>query len=375
MNNSDNSKNTFLEKNFYSFIKGNSYFFEKFKPFFINHFMKFYKKSKIKSLTQENEFREKTKEFYDYLFISPFLIQNNITKEYFEFVYFLQSRNVKITDILNKVFLLMVNHYIKQVIKEKNGLKKLFILTQLTKFYIEYIEYHLTNEIEQISSIPKEIIRTYKTKGKLTLFSIYKGIPFAHTTSVLGVNFKNASISVSTNKYQIIAARFQKTIFILKEDSTYSFRAHIKEIDDKRKIFILDNIEKIKRSTPKRNFIRVQPKEDVSVILHYKDTSYKTKLYDISIRGICVIAPKIEITPGKLINICFKIKDFNYFKIDTIAELKSITKINEEQFRYHLYFELPPKEENILEKCITKREKEIIKELNEFLMKDYVDVD
>jgi hypothetical protein len=55
--------------------------------------------------------------------------------------------------------------------------------------------------------------------------------------------------------------------------------------------------------------------------------------------------------------------------------VKSITKIDSENYRYHLYFELKHSYETILEKYISLREKEIINELNAAISNEFYILD
>jgi hypothetical protein len=131
------------------------------------------------------------------------------------------------------------------------------------------------------------------------------------------------------------------------------------------------NIEKISRKTPKRNYIRVQPKEDIIVHLQTKEDSFATIMYDISIKGCALIhTKKLPINVDDIIKISFILDNENYFEFN--AELKSISKLNHNLYRYHFYFEPSIQEEKKLENFIKKREKEIIKELQEYMKKETI---
>jgi len=314
--------------------------------------------------------------FYERLFISPFLEDKIVSlKKELQIAFILKKYNIDISTILNRLFLLMSNAYIKEVLKEKKSIHKLKTLTFLCSFYIEYINYHLSSlEEEDVYALPKEIIELYLLQKEINLFSIYKGVPIAHKTKILGIDEKNGTIRVTANKYQIVAAKFHKEVFLLENDKEYSYRANITHCIPNEKELILSHIEKKQRNAPKRNYIRVQPKEDIEVKIKKDKEVITAKMYDLSLKGMCIISnKKLDLEIGDVISLEF----FVYYNhtpqlIKAEGEIKSITKINEETYKYHMQFETEPHYELILEKYITQREKEIIKELNNYIQKEFI---
>jgi c-di-GMP-binding flagellar brake protein YcgR len=158
----------------------------------------------------------------------------------------------------------------------------------------------------------------------------------------------------------------------LENDKEYSFRANIKEIFPYEKKMCLDNIEKVQRNAPKRNFIRVQPKQKIEVLLKTQNVKLKTVLYDISLKGLCVLGKLSSFKVSDIVTVEFVLKLEKPYLINTQGEIKSITKLDKNTFRYHIYFELPTHYEYVLSKYITQREKEIVKELNDYISKEFI---
>jgi hypothetical protein len=308
------------------------------------------------------------KELYEYLFINKnfekITINTSTLNE-------LKEANVNLEDIFNKLFLILANSFIKHVLKEKNSIHELKKMSSLLEFYIDYISYYIKEPIAINSKLPKEIKEYFITNKKVYIFNVYKGVPIANSTTIHTLNEEKGTIEVSANYYQIVASKFQKEIYILEPNSNKTFKAFIQKAYPQRKTLELFNIEKVTRKTPKRNYIRVQPKEDIIATIKTQNGAYETIIYDISLKGCALLSnKKIPIEIGDFVKLSFTLNE-NTFNLE--AELKSITKLNKNSYRYHFYFEPNPKEETLIEKYITTREKEIVKELQIFLKKEIIE--
>jgi len=363
-------KKEFFSNNFSSFIIEHRPFFVMYKKAFVKTFKEYVSKlSQGKFTTDIKE----TERFYDSLFVTPLFTKERIdpAKE-LSLIYRLNDYDIDSSYILNKLFLVLSNNFIKYLIKEKNAVAKLKTLAFLLDFYIKYIEFHQEIEDENETKLPEEIKEIYIKKKELNLFTIYKGIPIAHKTRIAAIDEKEGIVKVTANSYQIVAAKFHKEIFLLENDKEYSFRANIHHVVIHKKLMYLNNIEKVQRNAPKRGFIRVQPKEKIEVLIKNGDVKLETELYDISLRGICVLGRKSKLKVSDIVTIEFILKYDRPYLINAQGEIKSITKLDKEMYRYHIHFELPTHYEYILSKYITKREKEIVKELNAYISREFV---
>ena len=363
--NKQNAKNLFLEK-FYKFLNNEKHFFAYYKKYFIVNFLQLLKKNypqiKIKKST-----KEMCSDFYEALFINPSFKTENF-KPIIEIKNFLKENNIN-TDILNKTFLLMCNSFIKNIFPYAE-MEKLKNLTILLDFYHKFLSSQI-NENLNSQSIPPLIIKIFNQKSNIFLFGVYKGVPLSTKTKIVSVD--NAQITLRANNYQLIASNFQKEIYLLDLKTNKTFKAFIKDSNFYEKTLVLSDIKEIKRTSLKRNYIRVQPKETINATISV-NKSYSATIYDISLKGISIITKNsipIQIGETALIEFNLEING----KIEHFAfssELRSISKYNK-KYRYHFYFEPSLTEENRLEKYITKREKEIISELNEYLNKEFIE--
>jgi hypothetical protein len=363
-------KKDFYSNDFSSFLAENKDFFKKYKNKFIKIFTEYAAKNSNDKLIPD---KNKIELFYDNLFINPFFNKNDVNyQNILSEVYKLPDYHIELSAFLNKIFLILSNNYIKFIVKEKDSIYKLKKLSSLLEFYIKYIEFYNTSSDEESLKLPKEIIEITNNKTPLNLFTIYKGIPIAHKTNILEIDENEGIIKVTANSYQIVAAKFHKEIFLLENDKEYSFRANIKHFIVHKKIMYLNNIEKVQRNAPKRSFIRVQPKEKIDVLLKNGNIKLNTELYDISLRGLCVLGKKSDFKVSDIVTIEFLLNVDKPHLFITQGEIKSITKLDSKTFRYHIHFELNTHYEFILSKYITKREKEIVKELNAYISNEFI---
>ena len=308
----------------------------------------------------KQQLKETLIKFFDSIFID---ISNNS-----ETFYFIANLN-NINSILNRTFLFLSNAYIKHIFKQENSIEKLMTFTKLCDFYLTYLNHYKDSKFNT-SKLPKEIIEYFSSSKPIIYFTIFKGIPISHKTYIKNMIDEN-SIEIKVNSHQIIAAKFQKQVYLLTPDTTKTFVANIQDIQYTKKIITLNNISNIKRDKIKRNFIRVQPKEKISVQIEYKNLDFLGEIYDLSLRGLAVISKPLNISISEKVEIHlnFKYTYTEQIKISTSAELISITKLSENKYKYHFYFVLQPKDEISLEKYICHREQEIINELNQYIKK------
>jgi len=340
-----------------------------FKPFLEENYS-FFKENKVKTIStlkelilKTNKIEEKPLEkilnkFFDAIFLD---ISNNS-----ETFYFIANLN-SINPILNRTFLLLANSYIKYIFKKENSIEKLMTFTKVCDFYITYLNHYKESNTTS-AKLPKTILEYFSNSKPIIYFTVFKGIPISHKTYIKNVD--NNNIEVKINSHQIIAAKFQRQVYLLTPDTTKTFVANIQKINTDTKTVILDNISNIKRESIKRNFIRIQPEQKITTQIYYKNITFEGEVYDLSLRGLAVISKPLKISVSDKVELSLKFK-YSLDKIDitTQAELVSITKLDKNRYKYHFYFVLHPKDEISLEKYICHREQEIINELNQYIKK------
>jgi c-di-GMP-binding flagellar brake protein YcgR len=228
-----------------------------------------------------------------------------------------------------------------------------------------YLEYFRKRKVKY-TQLPKEIYDIYLNKEKITIYNVYKGIPISNKTYILSIE-KNDIILNATIHF-IFASKFNTEIYFSQENKNYYFTGEVKNFDIEKKTITLTNIKKIQRELPKRKHIRVHPKEDIYVNIISEKNNIKAKLYDISIQGMALILDNTYFEISENVEAIFTIEvDNKKYNLHLIGEVRSITKIENKIYKYHIYFNPNPKDEKILEKYIVNREKEIINELKEMI--------
>ena len=363
-----NTKNLFLEK-FYGFIVDEEKFFKNYKKIYVVNFLQILKRN-YPQIVLTKKTKSLISSFYESLFINPALKTGNFIP-LIKMKQFLMEERIN-EKILNKTFLLLSNHYIKYIFSSSE-LEKLKTLIILLDFYVQFINSHIKEE-PITSRIPSFIEKLYKSETSLILFGVYKGIPISNKTKIISLNKNNETIMVNANNYQLIASKFQKEIYLLDIKTNKTFKAYVKDIIPYKKILVLSDIKEIKRSALKRNYIRVQPKEDIKAIISLNNHNFYGKIYDLSVKGVSIISEEsLPININDIVNIKFKLFTNKETIFNFSSELRSISKYDN-FYRYHFYFEPTPSEEGELEKYITRREKEIISELTEYLNNEFIEL-
>ena len=360
MNNSN-----FFKSNFLNFLVNESSFFKKNKKKFVVSFCELVKKyyPQVEIPIKEVEI------FYDNLFLEPYLKTENFSP-IINFLNYLTQKHIEF-EIINKTFLLLVNQYIKYIFSTSD-IERLKKFTLLIDFYSENLKTHIES-IHFSKNLPKEIYKIFKEQRTIYVFGVYKGVPISNPSKILSIDKDTNTIKVNANSYQIVASKFQKDIYILEPKSNLTLKAYVEDIDPIKKTLTLSGLEKVKRSIAKRNYLRVQPKEEVKAYI-VKDKKYEGIIYDISIKGISILSQKIPLDINEFVKVEFDLnikKELYHFTFT--AQLRSISSQNG-KIRYHFYFEPNPKEEILLEKYIKQREKEIIRELMFYLKSTFIDV-
>jgi len=359
-----NNKNFFIT-NFLSFLLSEKKFFEKqrnrFAIFFCESVKKHYPQIDIESQKKEITL------FYDNLFLTPYLKDGNFSP-ILNFLEYLEAAHIDFS-IIDKTFFLLTNQYIKYIFP-KADIEKLKNFTLILDFYIDTLK--TRNEILETNiSLPKEIINIFESKKTIYVFSVYKGIPISNPSKILNLSQKDKTITVYANNYQIITSKFQKEVYLLEPKNNLTLKGFIEKAEPVKKILTIGKLENVKRSVVKRNYLRVQPKTEITAIINYKEQIFKGIIYDLSIKGISIISDKLPININDYVKIEFHLFTKAQYKFSFIAQLRSISSYNN-KLKYHLYFETDTKEEILLEKYIKKREKEIINELMIYLKSVFV---
>jgi c-di-GMP-binding flagellar brake protein YcgR len=335
-------------------LEKNKKFFTEYEPKFIELFLKTINKNILS--------QKEIKIIYQVLFLKPFILKNKQIPIILEIEKKLNNYDISLHSLLEKIFFFITNAFIKYLLINQSSYFELKEFVNICNFYLEYFKQHKLKYIP----LPKEIYDIFSNKEKITIYNAYKGIPLSYKTSILSIN--NNDIIVNASIHFIFASKFNTEIYFNQEDKNYYFVGEIKKFDIEKKTLTITNIKKIQRNLPKRKYIRVQPKEEIEVTIIGETNNIKAKLFDISLQGMAIILNNNYFEISERVETMFTLEIENKkYLLDIFGEIRSITKIDENTYKYHIYFEPNPKDEKILEKYIVNREKEIINELKEMI--------
>lgn len=340
-------------------IEQNKNFFKNYENKFIELFIKILNQKNILSF-------EEIKKIYNLFFIEPFLLENKHITEILKIEEKLSYYDYSLSLLLERIFFFMTNAFIKYLLINQLKYSNLKDFTIICNFYLEYLNKHKFNETE----LPKEIFEIYKNKEKITVYNAYKGIPISYQTNIIDI--QNDSIIINSSVNFILASKFNNEIYFNQENKNYYFTGEVKDFDLNNKTVTVTNIKKIQRDLPKRKHIRVQPNEEIEVIIIGETNNIKAKLFDISLQGMAIILDNNYFEISEKVETMFTLEIDKKYIMDIIGEIKSITKIDENIYKYHIYFKPNQKDEKILEKYIIKREKEIISELKRLIKDQFI---
>lgn len=339
-------------------LEKNKKFFTEYEPKFIELF--------LKNIKGDILSQKEIKLTYNVLFIKPFILKNKQIPAILEIEKKLHNYDISLSSILERLFFFITNAFIRYSLINQLSYSELKELTIICDFYLEYFKKRKLKYMQ----LPKEIYDIYNNKEKISIYNIYKGIPISHNTYILSIENSNIKINATINF--IFASKFNSEIYFNQENKNYYFTGEVKDIDIEKKTITLTNIKKIQRDLPKRKHIRVQPKEEIEVIIIGETNNIKSKLFDISLQGMAIILDNNYFEISEKVEAMFTLKIDKKYLLDIIGEIRSITKIDENIYKYHIYFEPNTKDEKILEKYIVNREKEIINELKEMIENQFI---
>jgi hypothetical protein len=334
-------------------LEKNKKFFTEYEPKFIELF--------LKNIKGDILSQKEIKLTYNVLFIKPFILKNKQIPAILKIEEKLNNYDISLSSILERLFFFITNAFIRYLLINRLSYNELKEFTIICNFYLEYFKKHKFKYIQ----LPNEIYEIYKNREKVTIYNIYKGIPISHDTYILSINKTDIALNATINF--IFASKFNSEIYFNQENKNYYFVGEVKNFDIDKKIIILTNIKKIQRDLPKRKHIRVQPKEDIYVTIIGKSNNIQAKLYDISIQGMSLIVDNKYFDISEKVETIFTLEVDKKYILEIVGEIRSITKIDENIYKYHIYFKANPKDEKILEKYVVNREKEIINELREMI--------
>lgn len=256
---------------------------------------------------------------------------------------------------------------------------------------------------------------------EINLLNTYKGVPMVFSACIINVGY--SSIRVSTDTCQTVCMSLEKKTYIQSNQFSETLRADVENLDQADQVTTLGNFAVVDFGIGNRSEIRVQPADNIPVILVDQSSVYRLNglISDISLDGMGLYVgwrtsiPQI-FSPGKQVSISFQLpgaftivqtkplqtqesgrldryssgqtryattplRDFHSQQssrefqtsvqvlnpnIQTIGEVANLSQDNIfNRFRIGLRVQIDPQQRNFVQKFIAQRQAEIIQEIRE----------
>ena len=152
----------------------------------------------------------------------------------------------------------------------------------------------------------------YQDKGSIRLMNVFKGIPIATSGILLAVDPE--SITVHTEKSQVVSMYHDKVTFIQTDLNNTIFKADVESIDFKNVNAVLVNLEPANNEIGKRTQVRVVPNDPIRSVVKTSEirSINQGMLADISQTGLAIFIRSEDFSPavykpGTKINVFLKL--------------------------------------------------------------------
>ncbi len=137
-------------------------------------------------------------------------------------------------------------------------------------------------------SIKKIFELLSKKKIEITLLTFFKKVPVSCKAKILSVKetiviFKLESCSLTGAFYEC------KHVYIKVEKAPKSIKCSVEEFDPVKQMFTLRNFRFEEIPQERRRFVRVKPKENISILIKSEKGEAKGFILDISIGGVGIL--------------------------------------------------------------------------------------
>ncbi|MBE0491566.1 MAG: PilZ domain-containing protein [Sulfurospirillum sp.] len=296
----------------------------------------------------------------------------------------MQKEGVMIGFLINRSILFFLENFIHNI-QKNNPLFCKYIETMVlnTTYFIRHFETHICDKYKaQILNlnfdsdantiIGNNILTIFqnlkKTNESVTLFNLYKGVPIKHIATVVEID--GDAVVFQTDAMQEIAMKMDGHAYIMRDAHFNRYiKADIVFSNFYNNTVTLDNFTYLlNMPANQRENVRVHPDIGVTVRLNNEDAEpIKGKLFDLSINGLAVISEQNNgIYMGAQIEISFELLDSMVYAQGEILDIIEY----KDAFRFCMKIYPDVNNEAIIVEYVQKREKEIIKNL-ENLLKEY----
>ena len=362
------------------FLNHASLFLETFEPSYIDYFTALSQRH-MKSINRE-EARACGHDIYQTLFKCDFditALRNDILER-------TNYEKVVLDFLISRSSLYMLEAYVSFTQTQKSVSYSDFLVLCLNRF-IALFEVEVVTKTVDFSSamsvgFSKDVMFTptnhiieafaqMKADGnKVTFLNLYKGVPISSAAEVLDVEGENVTFKIE--RLQEIAMKLDGQAFIVKNDYfDKHLKADIVSSDFHTNRVILRNfMYMLNMPALQRAFTRVHPDIIANVYLNQVgNVQTKGRLYDLSMSGMGVVSEENNgVFVGAKVSVSFELNSASVHMqgdktIEVQGEIVNVIEYTN-SYRYCMRIFPDPRMREKLFEYISKREKEILEELN-----------
>ncbi|MBF0368545.1 MAG: heme NO-binding domain-containing protein [Magnetococcales bacterium] len=214
--------------------------------------------------------------------------------------------------------------------------------------------------------------------GDLKLFNLYKGVPISYPALLL--KYSENAILIKAPRTQLVAAQAEGVTFMSSPWVDIGLRGRVKGINWQTMSLTLSHIVYAEGQVGQRAAVRIEPGEEVSVIIRSAEQTLTTRLLDISMSGISVESPSShffkedELYQNLELELSLAVKNWDPFlgdleqrqvELKPTGELLGISSKADRQIMRLVFSDISTKDLATMEQYIMQIQLEVLRDLRE----------
>lgn len=297
------------------------------------------------------------------------LFMSSQTDELFNLSYALAKYGVDLRKVLIKTCLTLVRDYIDQLLAEEGDYGKVRLLLKLVEERLSTVEDAYTKYVKEElekrrkkekgdDALALDLLKGLLSKSDtdIELLTYYKEVPVVCRSRILSVG--KGSLRVKACNLNLL--KLGNDLFIKHPSLPRPIAVKIKDVDVKREELELEVLGLRDFPKERRRYLRVVPKETMTVSVRKDDWEGLGTVADISVGGIGVyLKDKDDLTTEDEVIVKFQLPKGT---IETEASVRYVIPYGD-VYRVGLRYELDLKKEDIVSDWVMERQFEILREI------------
>ena len=346
--------------------------------------------------------QEELRSFFINLYHQTFFSKDRDLSSCVDFIERMRAKGVDLIFVATKAFLLFLGDFSLQCFHKESSIEPVVDVVQriddvmkgCSRKTVEEEEANLISFVRKLIShrekavdfsdvepegeenqrILEELKRIYKRGEEVELFNVYKGLHIRSTVPIIGV--KRDGVLLEVGPTQLGAIAIDRYTLLKHPGLGHGVYGEVKVIEPDSRRIKLWRFKRAEGKEEKRSSVRVKPKDIVEVsVKNEKGVDLLGYMLDISIDHMNVFIPKEELPfgEGESLRLSFRLEDCRNresMEVRTEGIVRTV-RIMPRGHSVVFYLNTTPQEETKLSVYITCRQKEIVRDINEYV-KEYL---